>query len=185
MRAAFGLVSLLVTIGVMIWIMSAFYLPSAQMAINTRQSLEPQLEQITLQGAPASIRTTPQYAGGKLAGLTVTLLPASGMLARYYGLQPNDVITEIGPFAVRDTDQELAEAQLIEAPRNHHTLVVVRNGQRLALAPSDNPAPPPRAGPAAGTPAAPVAVPPAPGGTQTEDAMKKQVDLLKNIPGLR
>ena len=71
MKMAFGLVGVLVTLGVIIWIMSAFYLPYTKAVIQVQQQQTPKIQQFggrdTSTGA--AINTTykvePQEQDGK------------------------------------------------------------------------------------------------------------------------
>mgnify|MGYP006172602793 CR=1 FL=1 len=46
MRMAIGLAGILVTMGVIVWIMSAITLPATKNALDVKKRVEPQVEQI-------------------------------------------------------------------------------------------------------------------------------------------
>src|SRR5437764_12636776 len=91
---------------------------------------------------------------GRLDSILVTSIIPNGPMAKYFGLQRNDSITEVGTSGVmqkvRDVgDAELAKAFILEAYQRQQPLTVIREGQQLTL-----PLPKPRAvpGPAAAAP---------------------------------
>jgi hypothetical protein len=72
---------------------------------------------------------------GHLRGLSVkTVLPTSPMVTAY-GLQAGDEIIEIGGLSIRDSDPELAKAQVYESYARNQSLTVLRAGQQLTINP--------------------------------------------------
>src|SRR5215213_9384346 len=100
---ALGLLGLVVAIAVIVWIMSAVWLPSAQQAVNVKKKVEPQVQQwggkdrngfdvrdsVTLKSDGS--------AGAKMKSVTVAEIAGEGALAQYFGLKKGDVIVEIAP----------------------------------------------------------------------------------------
>lgn len=142
MRAGIGLVSLLMVVGIIL--MVAFsgphggYVPTVLNAGNSGQQQANQISGHDENGIPVSetIALEEQDSSdGHLRGLTVkTILPTSPMVSSY-GLTAGDVITEIGGLSIRDSDPELAKAQVYESYMRNQSLTVLRNGQQLTINP--------------------------------------------------
>ena len=173
MRMAFGLIGLLVAIGVIVWIISAVGAPSMQNAANVQKNVKPKVEQIagkdsaTGEDARKSISLDASSRNGKMTGVLVTALTPGGAFEKYFGLQRGDVIIEIAPaggafMPVSDMSTPAeAKDQLLSAFQNSQQIVVMRNEQKATL---------PAAGSKAASPAAPA------GGT---DSVQKQLDAIK------
>lgn len=179
MRAIFGLVGILVTIGVIVWIMNAITLPSAKNAASVQKNVKPKVEQIaghTSDGIQAAdtVQVRGQSNGGKLSGLVVTEVAPGGAMETYFGLKKGDTILEIAPqggvmMPVRDMqDVETAKADLLSAYQQSQQIVVQRDGQKVTLP----------AAPAAKKPAD--APPPASAGGATDaNSLQKQLDSIQ------
>lgn len=139
MRMAFGLVGVLVTLGVIIMIMHSYTLPAAQQAIQTKKKVESQFGSNSPEGmaaAQASIDLDDAERGGHFHGLLVKRVTPGGSMATDFGLMAGDEITAIGGLRLRDgNDFELAKAQLFEAKMRRQPLTVMRNGMEIELAP--------------------------------------------------
>jgi S1-C subfamily serine protease len=137
MRMAFGLVGVLVTLGVIIMIMSKYELPAAQQAIKTKQRVESQFGSNSPEGladAQASIVLDDVVKGGHFHGLLVKSVTPGGPMARDFGLAAGDTITAIGGMRLRDNDDpELARAQLFEAKMRRQPLSVLRASAEIEL----------------------------------------------------
>src|SRR2546423_348138 len=97
MRMAFGLIGVLVTIGVVVWLMSAFYLPHTQTVLKAQKDITPQVEQIsghTRDGVKASdtITLDGENSGGRFNSVVVTSIVPGGAMQSYFGLQKGDSI---------------------------------------------------------------------------------------------
>lgn len=142
MRAMFGLVSLLVTVGVIIWLFSMFSIPTAREG----RKAQDQARQISGRGedgqsAIDSFKVEPELRGNRLQALNVTDVTPGGALAGY-GLQRGDQIVQINGTKVGDlsnNDAELAKAQVHDAFRGAQPIVVLRNGQQITLPQGQNP----------------------------------------------
>jgi S1-C subfamily serine protease len=136
---AFGLVGILVTLGVIIMIMHSYTLPAAQKAIQTRKKVESQFGSNTPEGmadATASIDLDDDINGGQFRGLLVKKVTPGGSMQKDFGLMTGDEITAIGGMRLRDNnDAELSRAQLFEAKMRRQPLTVMRNGAELQLTP--------------------------------------------------
>jgi S1-C subfamily serine protease len=139
MRMAFGLVGVLVTLGVIIMFMHAYELPAAQKAIQTKKKVESQFGSNTAEGladAKASIVLDDLNRGGQFQGLTVTSVVPGGSMARDFGLAAGDVILAVGGKRLRDfSDPELARDFLFEAKMRREALTVQRGGADVELSP--------------------------------------------------
>ncbi|HMB94676.1 MAG TPA: hypothetical protein VKK61_01420, partial [Tepidisphaeraceae bacterium] len=94
MRAMFGLVGLLVAIGVIVWFEgSGGGLSHTQAVLKADQNAREQVNQIagndpdTGQRASESAELQPLTTNGKLSGFLVTKVRTDGAYARYFGLQ--------------------------------------------------------------------------------------------------
>jgi C-terminal processing protease CtpA/Prc len=139
MRAGFGLVAVLVTLGVIIVIMSTYTLPAAKQAVQTKKKVEEQFGQNTPEGmadAQASITLDDAVRGSKFDGLQVTTIVPGGSMNKTFGLLAGDQIIAIGGQRLRDppyNDPEMARAMLFEAKLRQQPLTVLRNGQEIQL----------------------------------------------------
>ena len=144
MRMAIGLAAILVTIGVIVWIMSAITLPAAQQAVNVKKHVEPQVQQVagldtSGRDARDSIKLDSEQSGGKMTSVLVTAIDDGGAMAKYFGLKRGDSIVEIAPQGeamqpVREMESsQAAKDMLLSAFQNMQHIVVIRDGQKLTL----------------------------------------------------
>src|SRR3954468_11154056 len=146
MRAAFGLVGILITLGVIIWIMAApgRELQQAQTAIKVQKQVTPEVNQIAGRSAAGDMRFNEsakfelQSSGGRSSSILVTEVDPQGPAALYYGLQRGDSIVEVGQLGpVRDnnsiTSSDDAMVFVMDAYQHKQPLVVVRDGQKVSL----------------------------------------------------
>jgi len=187
MRMAFGLVSVLVTVGIIILIMSMM-LDKQGGSISTGIEARKQAQQIAGVGkdgeaATQSAEFEPGTSGGKLRKLTVTKVVPGGAYDTYFGLQVGDEVVEIEQAGNMNTvndagngDAGLAESLVSDAYARSQHIIVVRNGQRLTLplAPGAAVA----AAPGVPGAAAPATAPATPANTPAE-SLSRQIDLLK------
>lgn len=146
MRMAFGLVSLLVTVGIIVWIFaemnSGISKPARQAQDQARQMAG---RDETGERATASLTLDLHDRGGKTDGVIVTAITPGSALQQQYGLQVGDVITRAGDMPFGDpfvTDVETADAMLLEAYKGNRPLQVVREGQSIELPqPAEVPSP--------------------------------------------
>jgi hypothetical protein len=190
MRMAFGLVSVLVTVGIIILVMSMM-LDRQTGSIPAGIEARKQAQQIAGVGRDGEAATQSAFfeedsTGGKLRKLTVTKVVPGGAYDTYFGLQVGDEVIEIEQSgnltSVNDAgngDAELAKALVSDAYARSQHIVVMRNGQRLTLPLAPGTAV--VAGPGAGSTTAPAAPanPPADSGTP----LSRQLDLLKSAGG--
>ena len=170
MRLAFGLVSILVVIGIMAWL---FSLESG--SIRTAKRVQ---DQVREQFGPdesglrpgQDVKMDEVVSGNRLDAILIREIIKGGPLARYYGLRARDEIIEIGPQRVRDiNDGDLAKALLQEARQRQWRLVVRRGGQVVTL---------PEV-----SPAAPGARVPDMSRQPEQTPLQRQLDAIQKIPG--
>jgi hypothetical protein len=189
MRMALGLAGILVTLGVIVWIMSVVTLPATKQALDTKKRITPQIEQMaghTTQGTRAAdtIKVDVDSRGGKMVGVLVTDVTEGGAMDTYFGLKKGDSITEIGPLPVADMGSASeAKDYLVAEYQRSGKITVTRGGLKKFLpTPTDTPAAAAAAAEAAAKKKS-AASPGSPGGTDaTKDALQKQLDA---IPGVR
>jgi hypothetical protein len=148
MRMAFGLVSLLVTMAIIMWLMSMQVGPGGTVpqAVVARQQVA-QIAGRTPDGTSVreTIAMTPVMKGSRLEALLVSDLLLGGAMQAHFGLAKGDEIVAIEtrgsdrPTPVREVtypvDPELAEAYVLEAFQFRKRLVVLRNGTEMTMPP--------------------------------------------------
>ncbi|MGE5608278.1 MAG: hypothetical protein ACM359_03410 [Bacillota bacterium] len=168
MRGAFGLVGLLVTIGVIVAIMAVNHPADTIKRAEPAKQKAQQFAGYDSEGAPAknSVTLSPETTvNGKLKYVLVEEIVAGGAYEKYYGLKRNDSIIAAGPMDLRDEDGEMAVELIHKAYQQQWPLTVMRGGKKIEL---------PQA-----TPATPAKTS-SPRGTQSP--LQKQ---LEAIPGVR
>src|SRR5882672_10260147 len=98
MRAGLGLVGILITVGVIVWIMYAVELPYTQSAISAGNSAKSQIEPLSAEGVmrfDQSIDMDLETSGGRTNSVLVTKVVAGGPAATHFGLMRGDSIIEI------------------------------------------------------------------------------------------
>jgi len=159
MRAIFGLVGILIAIGVLVYFLGpGGGLTHTQQVLEQGEKARHQAEQLAGRDASGmrvqdSITLDPQSSGGRLNSILVTDIVADGPMAKYFGLKRNDSIVQVGYMKVPDiSDASMAKDLVYEAYQRRQELVIVRDGQKLTLpqqpaqapvAQPNNPTPPP------------------------------------------
>jgi hypothetical protein len=146
MRALFGLVGLLVGIGVLVWFMGSKGggLEQTQQTLKTGQTAREQISQVggidsTTGGSAMSSATLEEVSSsGKLAGLQVQKVEPEGAYARYFGLQQGDTIIAVIYQGLRQNirdiaDADMAKAQVSDAFSKQGQLVVKRGNAEVTL----------------------------------------------------
>ncbi len=165
MRMAFGLVGLLVTVGVIAWLMYAIEAPDIQASHAVQQQAETLVNQLNAQDANG-VKVEDAYKvfadsrdDGKLQDLQVTQVLPGGPMDVKYGLKPNDVIiAAIDGHTVRtDLNGLNSEQEGKDAIRDAFTtdgqLIVQRGDQKITLPLPKSTPPPATPPPVANTPA--------------------------------
>jgi hypothetical protein len=189
MRMAFGLVSVLVTLGIIMILIRDFELPEVEQAHLVQQQVQ-QFGGRDQNGTPIE-RTYTLYADnrsdGKMLDFQLTQINADSPLRTAFGLQVNDVIlgtidTHGVPtdFAGSD-DQEACKLAVRDAVAFGGKIIVQRGGQKLVLPQG----PAQRGAPQSGNPTAgqnQASQPPRQNGNSQDDAMKQIKDRLHALP---
>jgi hypothetical protein len=198
MRAAFGLVSLLVVVAIILILFSMYSIPAARQG-KVAQNQARQIAGVDEDNVPVTDAVTldAKDRNGKMEGAVVTSITPGSALQKRYGLQNGDVILEMGPLSVRENMSSASEAKdfLLDAYQKDQSVVVRRGSERFTLpqdmaraAAATARAPAPGATPSAETPQA--------SAQQTDQArenkpaqkkpaggLQGQLDLIRNIPG--
>jgi hypothetical protein len=136
MKMGFGLVGLLVCVGIIAYWMS-FNHPAD--TVRQGEAIKRQARQLAgkdEEGGRAmdTITLEEHLKNGKIDGILVQDIIANGAMENFYGLQLDDLIIAAGPMEFRGTtDGELAIALIHEAYMKQQTLAVIRNGQPITL----------------------------------------------------
>jgi hypothetical protein len=190
MRAAFGLVSLLVTLGIIALLMRVYVLPIAAQGTGKEGTLRAQAQQIAGVDSDGvrvqdSINLEPTSdASGKFAGEYVRSVYVGGPMDAFFGVVAGDrivgvVVNGVQEMARDASDQAMFEAQVMEARGRNGQLLVERGGKRITLpderaTPAPATKPIPMVAPPGGNPAAGPTVPGA-----TPDSLKKQLNGIQ------
>jgi S1-C subfamily serine protease len=135
MRMVFGLISLLVVIGIMMLVFKTFEAPD----IEQGQKVQEQAEQIAgrdANGAPAYKSYVGEEAdvGSHFQGVKIDSLTPGGPMETAYGLKAGDVVVQIGGMDVTTLgDYNSAKGQLDQAFQMAATLTVLRDGAKMEL----------------------------------------------------
>jgi hypothetical protein len=145
MRMVFGLAGLLVTIGVIAWIMAKVELPATQDAIHVQDQAQVMTDQISGRDSNGVDigKTYADYADmrddGKLQDIQITNLAADSALATRFGVQKNDVVLVAIDSHGVDTplnglnSEEEGKDAIREAYQPGGQLVVQRGDQKITL----------------------------------------------------
>jgi S1-C subfamily serine protease len=184
MRAAFGLAGILVTLGVIVWLMggSGGSLDQAQQSLEAKKKAETVLSPLSGRNQDGgritdTVSFEAQYNGGKFSSLLVASIEPGNALATYAGLAQYDLITKVNGMPVRDIvgGEEMAKAQVLESAGRRWTLTVARgNGEvTLPLSGSEKTAQQP-----AGQPGQSQSTPPPPAG----NSLQRQLENIQKVP---
>lgn len=144
MRAAFGLIGILATLGVLILILAGpgGYLQHSQSAIKAGRKATTEVNVLAGNAPDGTVRAIDTISFkldrtdfGKIRGLLVTAIVPDGAMAQRYDLKVNDLIVDFGPVAFVDVVQDHASAAdfLTDAYQRGSSLTVMRDGQKLTL----------------------------------------------------
>lgn len=187
MRAAFGLVGLLVAVGVIVWLLGSDggILDMQQQQLSAAQDARQQASQFGGY-APDQSMTFRQSlsidmdsSGGRNNGIIVTNVVPGGPAQTHYGLTRGDTIVQIGPMRVRDFNWDSDAAMdflMQEGYSRNRELVVLRGGQEVTLTPDSfgGQGTGPTATPAGGQPASP--------GSAPGNALDRQLQQIQGVP---
>jgi hypothetical protein len=185
MRAIFGLVGILVTVGVIAWWMGKGGLDQTHSTIQAGNKAQQQVAQFggmdtqTHENAAHSADLDTITSGGKLSGIVVTSVEPTGAYARYFGLKPNDTIVAIEYQGNRQDmkdfngDSDMAKIQVQEAYMKHGTLLVLRGESTTPITLPEPEKKPVAAQQNKGS------------GSGSHDELQQQLDTIQQIPGAR
>jgi len=136
MKMGFGLVSLLVVVGII-----AYWMSFNHPADTVRQGEAVKKEVRQLAGkdeeggrAMDTITLEEHLKNGKIDGILVQDIIANGAMENFFGLQLDDLIIAAGQMEFRGTtDGDMAIALIHEAYMKRQPLVVIRNGEKITL----------------------------------------------------
>jgi S1-C subfamily serine protease len=138
MRGIFGLVSLVVVMGIIAVLFKTYSLPVAQRGKQAQDKAR-QMSGRSDDNTPAehSIKLDAEPGSGPLKDLVVLQITTGGAMDKFYGLQVGDKITAINGTDVKslsNNDFEMAKAQLVqEGFEKRAPITVIRNGQTVQL----------------------------------------------------
>jgi type II secretory pathway component PulC len=181
MKGAFGLVSLLVVVGLM------FYMFTKNTGTVMDKSKDARKDAAQFAGqdedgvkARDSITLEAVHTGGgKFHGMSVKTLMPGGPMEKYYGLRVGDEIIQANQLDLKDYE-DMAKALVEESYSRKTPIVVMREGQRVTLPIEGKPATPQSpANTNTPTPATPQQQPPA------KDDRSTIQNQLEKIPGIK
>ncbi len=142
MRMVLGLAGVLVTLGVIVWVIIVM-MPATEKAAATVKKQKDVVRQIAgqdEQGAPAteSIKLASESPGGKLSSVLVTQLTPGGVMETHYGLKRNDSIVQMGSRGFMQDVREMgsvgaAKENLLRAYQENQPIVVIRDEKKITL----------------------------------------------------
>jgi len=136
MRGAFGLVSLLIVILIVMYVFDKIEYPELKTAQTTAIPEAQQLSGHDMNGVPAmdSFRSEEYDRGNQFAGIKITSVMPGGAMDTYYGLKQGDIVLDIGGLDVTALgDFGSANGELQQAYQEQRPLTVDRNGQQITL----------------------------------------------------
>ena len=196
MGAAIGLLSLLITVALILWLMvGSGYLGAVSKQNQTMR------QQVNVMGgkdetgtvdAIATIVTRVDRTGGK-AKLLVSSVTAGGPMDRHYGIRPGDRIVEIGglEFGTNIDGRDAANDWIATAYARRQPIVVLRGAEKLTLPTPEHErqiaALDKQAAAAAeqanATAGAAAAAPPTPAQPEDLSSIQKALDKIRSTPG--
>jgi hypothetical protein len=136
MRMAFGLVSLLVTLFIILMLFKTYEAPMLKKGKSATDDAR-QLAGRDEDNAPVTdaVKLEAQDRNGKMEGALVASITPGSTLQKKYGLQSGDVILELGQLSVRGNISSADEARdfLLSAYQRNEPVVVMRGSQKLTL----------------------------------------------------
>ena len=177
MKAAFGLVALMVSVFILIWLFTMNTGAVVQVSQPAQKQAQ-RLASVDEDGVTVaqSIKVEPVERNGKVIALRVSELMIGGPMEKYYGLMKDDQILAVGQIDMKDFDADMDTALLMEARMRQHPLRIRRNGQIFTLLGADKEAELAAQG-------RPVSPPPGSGGggsaTDNRTAIQNQLNAIR------
>lgn len=152
MKAGFGLVALLLTVAIILFLLAGPLGQGGSSYLQTVTNVKKEKEPVVQQWGGKDVRGRPLYdtielvrwpESGKMRGAKVDTIDPTGPAATFYGLQAGDVIVriqsqDVGGYVIGD--EEAAEAFLTDAFRYSAPITIRRAGEEMTL-PATEPAP--------------------------------------------
>jgi S1-C subfamily serine protease len=133
--AGFGLLSLLVCVGIMLYLMS-MEAPAVHEGVKAQDEAQ-QISGHGANGMPAMQSYTAESyppGGNSFRGVRIKDVTIGGPMDTYYGLKVGDVVLQIGGMDVTAFgDYESAKGQLDQAYQEFKLLLVQRGGNQITL----------------------------------------------------
>lgn len=140
MKGAFGLVGLLVVVGIVVYALGpgggTNYVGTV---VEKGQKAEQQVNQLAGNARDGSmsfkesITVDEQSANGRTVALLVNTIKPTGPAATYFGLKRGDLITEIGPLEIKTMDGDAGLDFLMDAYQKQGEITVMRDDQKIKL----------------------------------------------------
>jgi hypothetical protein len=136
MRAAFGLVSLLVVLGIIMLVFNFYSAPMLKQGKATQDQAR-QIAGRDEDNAPVTdaITLDAKDRNGQMEAAVVTDVVAGSTIQTHYGLQKGDVILVLGQLTVKGNMSSPEEARdyLLYAYQRSEPVVILRGGEKLTL----------------------------------------------------
>lgn len=134
MKGAFGLVALMVTMFIVIYLWSTH----TQEVVKVSKPAQQKAQQWSGRDesgmrASDSVKLEPEERGGKLRSFVVTDVIPGGPMDVYYGLKVGDKITHTGGNHVSLFDTDMSRLQVFEGYQRQWEIKVQRDGEELTL----------------------------------------------------
>ena len=136
MRVAFGLVSLLVVLAIILLVFNFYSAPMLKQSKSTRDEAR-QIAGRDEDNAPVTdaVVLSERDRNGQMDAAVVTNIVPGSTLQTHYGLQAGDVILTMGQLSVKGNMSSADEAKdyLLYAYQRNEPVVVMRGGRQLTL----------------------------------------------------
>ncbi len=145
MRAFGGLLALLITVALILWLWTehtTVVVEKSKPAMETANQLSGHDREGRGTKASDGIKLEGVSQGGQLRSIKVIDIKADNALATFYGLRLDDCIVQAGSFDFRGEDEKLAIAMTFqEGYQKQLPLIVLRDGEKITLPQTNEPAP--------------------------------------------
>ncbi len=141
MRAGIALLSILIAVGVIMYISFGGKNGGYEgQVLNQGRAARRETNQLAGHDHPEqSIVLDDDMVGNELRGLKVTGVTAGGVMESVYGVKVGDEIIEANQLQLRGSDSGTAKAMVIEGYGRNQDLIVRRSDQDMTLKPKNTP----------------------------------------------